>query len=79
MFGLDKFANLLTDWPGYLAGWINDIVPGTGQDAMYAVGVTCSPSQASTTSPCGAEIPAGPAPSQWRGVPGGCADPAWQP
>ncbi|GAA1553137.1 DoxX family membrane protein [Kribbella sancticallisti] len=38
-FGLDKFANLLTDWPGYLAPWINDIVPGSGQDAMYAVGV----------------------------------------
>ena len=39
LFGLDKFANLLTDWPGYLASWINDIVPGSGQDAMYAVGV----------------------------------------
>ena len=38
-FGLDKFANLLTDWPGYLAPWINDLVPGSGQDAMYAVGV----------------------------------------
>jgi hypothetical protein len=38
-FGLDKFANLLTDWPHYLAGWINDIVPGTAQQAMYAVGV----------------------------------------
>jgi len=39
LFGLDKFANLLTEWPGYLAGWINDIVPGTAQQAMYAVGV----------------------------------------
>ncbi|GAB2651463.1 hypothetical protein [Kribbella swartbergensis] len=39
VFGLDKFANLLTDWPGYLAPWIDDIVPGSGQDAMYAVGV----------------------------------------
>ena len=39
LFGLDKFANLLTDWPGYLAGWIDDIVPGTAQQAMYAVGV----------------------------------------
>jgi len=39
VFGLDKFANLLTDWPSYLASWINDIVPGSGQDAMYAVGV----------------------------------------
>jgi uncharacterized membrane protein YphA (DoxX/SURF4 family) len=39
LFGLDKFANLLTDWPGYLAPWINDIVPGSGQDAMYVIGV----------------------------------------
>ena len=39
VFGLDKFANLLTDWPGYLAPWINDIVPGSGQDAMYVIGI----------------------------------------
>lgn len=39
VFGLDKFANLLTDWPDYLAPWINDLVPGTAQQAMYAVGV----------------------------------------
>ncbi|MEV6269436.1 hypothetical protein AB0L64_19850 [Kribbella sp. NPDC051936] len=39
VFGLDKFANLLTDWPAYLAPWINDIVPGSGQDAMYFIGV----------------------------------------
>ncbi len=39
LFGLDKFANLLVDWPGYLAPWIDDIVPGTAQQAMYAVGV----------------------------------------
>src|SRR4029453_7345422 len=39
LFGLDKFANLLTDWPAYLAPWINDIVPGSAQQAMYAVGV----------------------------------------
>ncbi len=38
-FGLDKFANLLTDWPGYLAPWIDSLVPGTAQQAMYAVGV----------------------------------------
>ena len=38
-FGLDKFANLLTDWPQYLAPWIDRIVPGTAQQAMYAVGV----------------------------------------
>ena len=39
-FGLDKFANLLTEWPGYLAPWINDIAPGTGQQFMYFVGAT---------------------------------------
>jgi uncharacterized membrane protein len=39
LFGLDKFANVLTDWPRYLAAGINDIVPGTAQQAMYAVGV----------------------------------------
>jgi uncharacterized membrane protein YphA (DoxX/SURF4 family) len=39
LFGLDKFANLLTDWPGYLAPWIDRIVPGSAQQAMYAVGV----------------------------------------
>jgi hypothetical protein len=39
VFGLDKFANVLTHWPDYLAPWVNDVVPGTGQQAMYAVGV----------------------------------------
>ena len=39
-FGLDKFFNVMVDWPTYLAPWINDIVPGTGQQFMYFVGVT---------------------------------------
>ena len=39
LFGLDKFADLLVDWPTYLAPWINDLVPGSAQAAMYAVGV----------------------------------------
>ena len=39
LFGIDKFANVLVDWPQYLAPWINDIVPGSGQDFMYVVGV----------------------------------------
>jgi uncharacterized membrane protein YphA (DoxX/SURF4 family) len=39
LFGLDKFFNVLTDWPQYLAPWINDIVPGSGQQAMYLIGV----------------------------------------
>jgi hypothetical protein len=38
-FGLDKFFNVMVDWPVYLAPWINDIVPGSGQDFMYFVGV----------------------------------------
>jgi uncharacterized membrane protein YphA (DoxX/SURF4 family) len=37
-FGLDKFFNVLVDWPVYLAPWINDIAPGSGQDFMYFVG-----------------------------------------
>ena len=39
LFGLDKFFNWMVDWPTYLAPWVNDIVPGSGQQAMYAVGV----------------------------------------
>lgn len=39
LFGLDKFAGLLTDWENYLAPWVNDIVPGTAHQAMLAVGV----------------------------------------
>jgi uncharacterized membrane protein YphA (DoxX/SURF4 family) len=38
-FGADKFANVMVHWPKYLAPWINDIVPGTAQQAMYAIGV----------------------------------------
>ncbi|CAM5331396.1 hypothetical protein SGLAM104S_01045 [Streptomyces glaucescens] len=39
LFGLDKFTNLLVDWPVYLAPWIDDVVPSSPQQAMYAVGV----------------------------------------
>jgi uncharacterized membrane protein YphA (DoxX/SURF4 family) len=38
-FGLDKFFNIMVDWPEYLAPWINDIAPGSAQDFMYFVGV----------------------------------------
>ena len=38
LFGLDKFFNWSVDWPDYLAGWINSIMPGSGQDFMYFVG-----------------------------------------
>jgi uncharacterized membrane protein YphA (DoxX/SURF4 family) len=37
-FGLDKFFNGMVEWPTYLAPWINDIAPGSGQDFMYLVG-----------------------------------------
>ncbi len=39
VFGLDKFAGLLTDWDAYLAPWINNLVPGSAHSAMLAVGV----------------------------------------
>jgi hypothetical protein len=39
LFGLDKFANVLTEWTGYLAPWIDRIVPGDAVAAMRIVGV----------------------------------------
>jgi hypothetical protein len=39
LFGLDKFFNWTVDWVEYLAPWVNDIAPGSGQDFMYFVGV----------------------------------------
>jgi hypothetical protein len=39
LFGIDKFFNWTVHWPDYLAGWINNIAPGSGQDFMYFVGV----------------------------------------
>jgi hypothetical protein len=38
LFGLDKFAEVLVDWPRYLAPWVNDAAPGSAQDFMYLVG-----------------------------------------
>jgi uncharacterized membrane protein YphA (DoxX/SURF4 family) len=39
LFGLDKFAGILTDaWTRYLATQFNDIIPGSAQDAMHLVG-----------------------------------------
>jgi hypothetical protein len=38
LFGIDKFFNWSVNWPDYLAGWVNNIVPGSGQDLMYVVG-----------------------------------------
>jgi hypothetical protein len=38
-FGLDKFFNLLVDWPVYLAPFVDRLVPGTAQQGMYVVGI----------------------------------------
>jgi uncharacterized membrane protein YphA (DoxX/SURF4 family) len=37
--GLDKFFNLLADWPSYLSPWIANLLPTSPQALMYAVGV----------------------------------------
>jgi hypothetical protein len=40
LFGLDKFANVLTDdWTRYLSSEFNSLLPGTAGDAMHIVGV----------------------------------------
>lgn len=40
LFGLDKFAHVLTDdWTRYLAGFVNDLIPGDAHAAMNLVGV----------------------------------------
>ena len=40
VFGLDKFAGVLTDdWTRYLAPEFNDLIPGSAATAMHVVGV----------------------------------------
>lgn len=39
LFGLDKFANLLTDWTQYLAPVATQVIPVSAQQFMYGVGV----------------------------------------
>lgn len=39
LFGIDKFTNLLTDWTQYLAPWIDGIIPGDAQFAMWGIGI----------------------------------------
>ena len=40
LFGLDKFAEILTDdWTKYLAPEFNDILPGSAQAGMHILGV----------------------------------------
>jgi hypothetical protein len=39
LFGLDKFANVLTgDWTRYLSSEFNDLIPGSAATAMQLVG-----------------------------------------
>ncbi|HEX9943485.1 MAG TPA: hypothetical protein VGG03_15840 [Thermoanaerobaculia bacterium] len=37
--GLDKFLNLLTDWPKYLSPGVANLLPVPAQTFMYAVGI----------------------------------------
>ncbi|MGH9464599.1 MAG: hypothetical protein ACRD0X_03065 [Thermoanaerobaculia bacterium] len=37
--GLDKFFNLLTDWPAYVSPLAAGLLPVSPQELMYAVGV----------------------------------------
>src|SRR4051794_39625010 len=40
LFGIDKFANVLTnDWTRYLSSEFNDLIPGSAATAMHMVGV----------------------------------------
>ena len=40
LVGLDKFAGVLSDnWEGYLAPWVNDLIPGSASTLMMWVGV----------------------------------------
>jgi hypothetical protein len=39
LMGLDKFAEVMNEnWSAYLAAEFNDVIPGSAEDAMYAVG-----------------------------------------
>lgn len=40
LFGLDKFARVLTDdWERYLAPWMDHLIPGDAHTAMIIVGI----------------------------------------
>ncbi len=38
LFGIDKFLNWMVDWPAYLWTGLADVLPGSAQQIMYAVG-----------------------------------------
>jgi hypothetical protein len=37
--GLDKFFNLLANWPGYLSPWATSLLPMSVSSFMHAIGV----------------------------------------
>lgn len=37
--GLDKFFNILADWPGYMSPLATSLLPVSAQTFMYAVGI----------------------------------------
>lgn len=37
LFGLDKFFNVMTDWPEFLPGFVTDVVSGTAVMAIVGV------------------------------------------
>jgi hypothetical protein len=39
LFGLDKFADVMTHWSKYLAPQFDDLIPGSAHQAMLMVGV----------------------------------------
>lgn len=40
IFGIDKFAGFITsNWEGFLATWVTDILPGSAADAVMVLGV----------------------------------------
>jgi hypothetical protein len=39
LFGLDKLAGVLADWPTYLWSGVDRLLPGSANDVMLAVGV----------------------------------------
>ena len=40
VFGLDRFTGAMNDhWEGYVATWVNNLLPGTASDAIVVFGV----------------------------------------
>lgn len=40
LYGLDKFAGFMNvTWADFFAGWVHDVLPGTGDTELYTLGV----------------------------------------